>query len=125
VDDPERARVLARIQSGVTSLAAPLNRGLVDDIAEGLATARFSVATLEAGVIYVLGVTQIALVRVLEEPTSHVAVGLAQQMCTLTLRGLGIDASAGDLIAAQASDEIVRRSAYGQTGKANKGKPSR
>ncbi len=60
VEDPERAGVLARIQSGVTSLTAPLNRGLVGDIAKGLAAARFSVATLEAGVLCVLGVTQIA-----------------------------------------------------------------
>jgi len=109
VDDPERASVLARIQSGVTSLAAPLNRGLVDDIAKGLSAARFSVATLEAGVLCVLGVTQIALVRVLEGPASGIVVALAQQMCALTLRGLGIDALDADRIAAQASDEIVRQ----------------
>jgi AcrR family transcriptional regulator len=109
VDDPERARLLSRVQSGVTSLAAPLNRGLVEDIAAGLAQARFSVSTLEAGVLYVLGVTQIALVRVLEEPTSTVVVAFAQQICALTLRGLGIDPADADLIAAQASDEVVRQ----------------
>lgn len=112
VDDPERAGVLARVQGGVTSLTAPLNRGLVDDIAKGLAAARFSVATLEAGVLYVLGVTQIALVRVLAEPKASVAVGLAQQMCALVLRGLGVEVAAADLIAAQASDEIVRQALY-------------
>ncbi len=109
VDDPERAGVLARMQSGATSLNAPLNRGLVDDIANGLAAARFSVATLETGVLYVLGVTQIALLRVLEEPKTGVAVGLAQQMCALVLRGLGVETATAHLIAAQASDEIVRQ----------------
>ncbi|HEY1710159.1 MAG TPA: TetR/AcrR family transcriptional regulator [Rhizomicrobium sp.] len=109
VDDPERARVLARIQGGVTSLAAPLNRGLVEDIAKGLATARFTLATLEAGVLYVLGITEIALIRVLEEPTPSIAIGIAQQLCALTLRGLGVESAAADLIAAQASDEIVRQ----------------
>jgi AcrR family transcriptional regulator len=112
LDDPERAGVLARVHNGHTSLTAPLNRGLVDDIAKGLAASRFSVATLEAGVIYVLGVAQIAFVRVLEEPTASVAVGLAQQMCALVLRGLGVAAAEADLIAAQASDEIVRQGAY-------------
>ena len=112
VDDPERGRVLARVQSGVTSLAAPLNRGLVDDIAQGLTTARFGLATLEAGVLYVIGITQIALVRVLEEPTSNIAVGIAQQMCTLTLRGLGVEGVGADLIATQASDEIVRQDSH-------------
>jgi len=109
VDDPQRARILARIQGGVTSLAAPLNRGLVDDIAKGLAAARFSLATLEAGVLFVLGVTEIALVRVLEDPRPGIAIGISQQMCALTLRGLGVEGAGAGLIAAQESDEIVRQ----------------
>ena len=106
--------MLARVHSGLTSLTAPLNRGLVDDIATGLASGRFSVPTVEVGVLYVLGTTQIAFVRLLQEPTIGVAVGLAQQMCTLVLRGLGVAASESDLIAAQASDEIVRQGAYSE-----------
>jgi AcrR family transcriptional regulator len=109
LDDPERAGVLARVHAGHTSLSAPLNRGLVDDIAAGLSAARFSVPTVEAGVLYVLGVTQMAFVRVLAEPTLSVAIGMAQQMCGLTLRGLGVPAAEADLISAQASDEIVRQ----------------
>lgn len=112
VDDPERAGVLARIQSGLTSLSSPLNRGIVDDIASGLASGRFAVPTVEAGVLYVLGVTQISFVRILQEPTANLAVGIAQQMCALVLRGLGLPAAEADLIAAQASDEIVRQGAY-------------
>jgi AcrR family transcriptional regulator len=100
LDDPEGAGALVRIHSGHTSLTAPLNRGLVDDI---------QIATLEAGVLYVLGVTQIALVRVVQEPMASLAVGLAQQICALTLRGLGVPAAEADLIAAQVSDEVVRR----------------
>ena len=41
VDEPEPARVLVRIHSGHTSLSAPLNRGLVDDISNGLAQGAF------------------------------------------------------------------------------------
>jgi AcrR family transcriptional regulator len=112
LDEPEPAGFLVRIHSGHTSLEAPLNRGLVDDISTGLASGRFSVATLEAGVLYVLGVTQLALVRLTQEPAGSLAVSLAQQMCALLLRGLGLAQSEADLIAAQASDEIVRRGAY-------------
>lgn len=112
LDDVERAGVLARVHSGHTSLTAPLNRGLVDDIASGLAAGRFSAPTVEAGVLYVLGVTQMAFVRVLAEPTTTVAVSMAQQMCALVLRGLGVPPAEADLIAAQAGDEIVRRGAY-------------
>jgi hypothetical protein len=93
-------------------MTAPLNRGLVDDISKGLAGGRFTVPTLEAGALYVMGVTQLALVRVVQEPAASVAVSLAQQMCALLLRGLGLPAAEADLIAAQASDEIVRQGLY-------------
>lgn len=112
LDSAESAGVLVRIHSGHTSLSAPLNRGLVEDIEMGLASSRFAVATVEAGVLYVLGVTQLALVRVVQEPTQAFAVSLSQQMCALLLRGLGVAGAEADLIAAQASDEIVRKGAF-------------
>lgn len=112
VDEPERAGVLVRIHSGHTSTSTPLNQGLVDDVAEGLAQGRFMVATTESGVLYVLGVAQLALIRVTQEPTVTFAVSLAQQMCALLLRGLGVPGAEPEAIAAQAADEIVRRAAF-------------
>lgn len=112
LDGAEAAGVLVRIHSGHTSMSAPLNRGLVEDIEHGLDSGRFVVPTVEAGVLYVLGVTQLALVRIVQEPSLALAVALSQQMCALTLRGLGVPAAEADLIAAQASDEIVRRGAF-------------
>jgi AcrR family transcriptional regulator len=112
LDEPERAGFLVRVHSGHTSLHAPLNRGLVDDISRGLAAGRFRVATLESGVLYVLGVTQMTLTRVVQEPSEAVAVSLAQQMCAMLLSGLRVPPEDADLIAAQASDEFVRGSAY-------------
>lgn len=111
LDNAESAGVLVRIHSGHTSLATPLNQGLVRDVEAGLAAGRFAVPTVEAGVLLVLGVTQLALVRVVQEPTPAFTVSLSQQMCALILRGLGVPAAESDLIAAQASDEIVRRGA--------------
>jgi AcrR family transcriptional regulator len=112
VDEPESTRVLVRIYSGHISLSLPLNRGLVDDVTKGLAEGRIAVPTLEAGALYVLGVTQLALVRLTQEPTISLAISLAQQMCGLMLRGFGLPVPEADLIAAQASDEIIRRGAY-------------
>jgi AcrR family transcriptional regulator len=114
LDEPERAGVLVRIHSGFTSVNAPLNRGLVEDISQGLAAGRFRVATIEAGVLYVLGVNQIALVRIVQERSPALAVSLAQQMCALMLSGLRVPDAEADLIAAQASEEIVRLGAYAQ-----------
>lgn len=112
VDEPEPARVLVRIHSGHTSLESPLNRGLVEDVAKGLAEGRLAVATLEAAVLYVLGVTQLALVRLTQDGDLSLAVSLSQQMCALLLRGLGLPVQEADLIAAQASDEVVRQGAF-------------
>jgi AcrR family transcriptional regulator len=112
LENHESAGVLVRIHSGHTSLSAPLNRGLVGDIEAGLASGRFAVATVEAGVLFVLGVTQLALVRVVQEPNPAFAVSLSQQMCALILRGLGLPSAEADAIAAQAGDEIVRKGAF-------------
>jgi AcrR family transcriptional regulator len=112
IDEPERTGVMVRVNSGRVSLTAPLNRGLVDDISAGLREGRFAVPTLEAGVLHVIGVTQIALARLQGEPSPALAVSLGQQMCGLLLRGLGLPPAEADVIAAQASEEIVRAGAY-------------
>jgi AcrR family transcriptional regulator len=112
LDEPERAGVLARLYSGHVSFTSPLNRGLMDDIAAGLAASRFSVQTVETGMLFVIGVTQAALVRLVQEPSPSLAVSLAQQMSALVLRGLGVEAAEAELIAAQASDEVVRQGAF-------------
>jgi AcrR family transcriptional regulator len=111
LDEPEQAGVLVHIHSGHTSLTAPLNRGLVEDLETGLASGRFDVATVESGVLYVQGVTQLALVRIVQEPAAAFAISLSQQMCALVLRGLGLAKAEADQLAAQASDGIVRRHA--------------
>jgi AcrR family transcriptional regulator len=112
VDEPEPSRVLVRIHNGHPKISAPLNRGLVEDIAKGLEEGRFAVATLETGVLYVLGVTQIALARIIQATGEGQAVSLSQQMGSLMLRGLGLAPQEADLIAAQASDQIVRQGAF-------------
>lgn len=112
LDDPERAGVLVRIYSGHVSLSTPLNQGLVEDVSQGIAAGRFQVPTTESAVLLVMGVAQLSLIRIVQEPNPTVAVTLAQQMCALLLRGLGVPNAEGEAIAAQAADEIVRRGAF-------------
>ncbi len=112
LDDPERAGVLVRIYSGHVSLSTPLNQGLVEDVSQGIAAGRFQVPTTESAVLLVMGVAQLSLIRIVQEPNPTVAVTLAQQMCALLLRGLGVPNPEGEAIAAQAADEIVRRGAF-------------
>jgi hypothetical protein len=57
-------------------------------------------------------VTQIALARIIQATGEGQAVSLSQQMGSLMLRGLGLAPQEADLIAAQASDQIVRQGAF-------------
>jgi len=113
LDEPEPAGVLVHIHAGHTSLTAPLNRGLVEDLETGLASGRFDVATVESGLLFVQGVTQLALVRIVQDPNPAFAISLSQQMCALVLRGLGVEGAEANQIAAQASDGIVRKNPAG------------
>jgi AcrR family transcriptional regulator len=108
LDDTESAGFLIRVHSARTSLSAPLNGGVVGDISRGLREGRFAIPTVEAGMLCVLGVTTLALVRMLSEPQPALVVSLAQQVNSLLLRALGISANEADLVAAQASEDIVR-----------------
>ncbi|MBI1197030.1 MAG: TetR family transcriptional regulator [Phenylobacterium sp.] len=107
LDDPQRARALVRIQTGLINLQSPVNRGLVDDIRAGLASGRFAIATLEAAALFVMGVMQAAVARTAAEPSKSAAVGLAQQMNALILQGLGVPGAEAQAIAAQAADELI------------------
>lgn len=118
VDEPVRAAVLVRVHSGHVSTSAPLNQGLVEDVSAGLASGRFAIATMESAVLYILGVSQISLIRIVQEPTLALAVTLSQQMCALLLRGLGVPPSEAETLAAQASDEVVRQGLYSDTANA-------
>jgi AcrR family transcriptional regulator len=108
LDEPQNARVLVRVHSGFASLSSPLNQGPVEDITSGLASGRFTIATTEAGLLFVMGVTQTAMARTSRDPQPALATSLAQQVCALILRGLGVPSAEGETIAAQAADEIVR-----------------
>lgn len=108
VEDPERGRLIARLVTQELSPESPVNQGAVLDVAAGLAEARFAIPTVEAGVLYILGIAQVLIARVLLEPTHAGAISITQQLISLKLRGLGLAAVEADRIAARAADEILR-----------------
>jgi len=111
VRDPRRASVLLRSSSRLSRTAAPLNRGVLADVSRGLMSGRFAVPTVDAGVLMVLGVAQIALARVLDEPNKTVGAALGQQLCALLLRGLGLNGAEAETIAARAAHEVIEGTA--------------
>lgn len=112
IDEPERTRLFVRIHSGHTAFDSPLNRGLQDDIAQGLAAGTFTLPSQEAGVLFVLGLVQIAMARLAAEPDADLAATLARDIGMLLLRGLGLASAEADRLADQAADEIVRRGVF-------------
>ncbi len=112
IDDPVRASVLVRVYSGLTAMDAPLNSGLVQDVSGGLASGRFMVATVEAGVLLIMGVGTVSLIRTIPERTLATTVSFSQQMASLLLRGLGVSSLEAETIAAQSAEEIVRQALF-------------
>jgi len=108
-EEPEQGGVLVRNdRSGQTLPSLALNQGTVDDVAAGLAAGRFSVPTTEAGVLFILGVGHAGLTRFVGHHGATSNIWVAQQLCQLTLRGLGVPLAEAELIAAQAAEEIIR-----------------
>jgi hypothetical protein len=99
--------VLLRTSSRLSQADAPLNQGVLDDVSRGLLDGRFALPTAEAGVLFILGVAQIALARVAREPSASLAAALGQQLCSLLLRGLGLAPGEADQLAAQAALEVI------------------
>lgn len=108
-DEPEQGRVLVRNgRSSETLPALRLNQGTVDDVRMGLAAGRFTVPTVEAGTLFILGVGHAGLARFSGDRDAAANIWIAQQLCQLVLRGLGIPPLEAELVAAQATDEILR-----------------
>lgn len=107
IDAPVDGQILLR-NDPRRSASEPLNDGLRRDLAAGLDAGRLSMPTIEAGLVYVMGVAQALLVSVVRHTDRHEPVILAQQLCTLMLRSFGIAHAEAETIASQAADEIFR-----------------
>lgn len=109
-DEPEQGGVLVRNdRSGQTLPSMKLNKGTVEDVRDGLSQGRFTVPTVEAGALFILGVGHAGLTRFNGERDAASNIWIAQQLCQLVLRGLGLAASDAELIAAQAAEDVLRR----------------
>ncbi len=109
-DKPEQGGVLVRNdRSGQTLPSMKLNKGTVEDVRAGLAHGRFTVPTVEAGALFILGVGHAGLTRFNGDRGAASNIWIAQQLCQLVLRGLGVAMTEAELIAAQAAEDILRR----------------
>ena len=104
----EGAVLVRNDRSGQTLPSLNLNAGTVADIRLGLTDGRFIVPTVEAGTLLVLGVAHAGLVRFNGDREAASNAWIAQQLCQLLLRGLGVPPADAELVAAQAAELILR-----------------
>ena len=117
--DAQAARILMRGHGGAAAADHPLNAGVRSDIARGLAEGRLSAPTLNAGVLYVVGLCQVLLAGVVLQGLDRDQSGrLTAEVLTLLLTGLGLPAdqaaALATLTAAELLDDTLPQASVGQ-----------
>jgi AcrR family transcriptional regulator len=110
LDEPDGAAALARIHGPEASPDAPQNALIVADVGDGIASGRFRIPTLEAGLMLAVGMGMVGMLRIVREPSPAVAVSITQQLGQMVLRGFGLAEAEAAQLSAQAADAVVRRS---------------
>ncbi len=113
LDAPQRASIIVSTYDARAAALANLQNGLMDDLAQGLALKRFRFATVEAAALFVEGVARHVLLRVLDLGDENSSIAIAQQMCGMLLRGIGVDSDDAGAVAACALDDLVRTKCKG------------
>ena len=98
--EPRDARVMLRRASRAAHADHPLNRGLRTDLAAGATSGQFRILSIDASILYVIGVCQALLAAVVERDLEHdVAERLTREVLTMLLSGLGMNAKDAEHIA--------------------------
>ena len=90
------------------SASEALNDGLRHDLAAGLRSGRLALPTVQAGLLFVMGVAHILLYSTVRHHDDWSPLVQTQQLCAMTLRSFGLAPPEAELIAAQAADAIIR-----------------
>jgi AcrR family transcriptional regulator len=98
----DSARTLWRLNTGATMVDAPVNRGLVDVVQQGIGAGRFKHVDVETGVLLVMGIIVITLRHLFEERVNRAPHAIAERMAAGLLRALGVAAGRADRLAADA-----------------------
>ena len=109
IDHPIGARFLTQFGGDELASDAKANHGIVADLAAGLETGCFALATIETGVLFVAGVTRALMLRVASGGDPAAAILFSQQAIAMLLRGLGVEHQVADAVAARAVDAVIRR----------------
>ena len=108
IADGRAARILMRGHGGAAAADHPLNAGVRSDIVRGLAEGRLTAPSLDAGVLYVVGLCQVLLAAVvLQGLDAERAAALTAEVLTLLLTGLGLSAQQAAALATRTARELL------------------
>lgn len=105
--EPERARAMQRLFPAAAVPDAPMNRGVRADIAAGLKTGRFAGLSQEAAILAAVGLVQVAVARA-AGPEGGAPDRLGRELAFALLRGLGVEPSEAEAIAARAAADLLK-----------------
>jgi AcrR family transcriptional regulator len=103
----DSARTLWRLNTGATLVDAPINRGLVDVVQQGIETGDFKPVDVETGVLLVMGIIVITLRHMFEERIRTGPSAIARHMAAGLLRALGVAASRAARLAGDATAAVL------------------
>ena len=111
LDDPVEGHILLHNDPRGTARES-LNDGLRDDLSAGLRSGRLVLPSIEAGLLYVIGVAHGLLLSAILGRDGTIMIMTTQQICMMLLRSFGLPPQEAELIASQATDDIIRLRAY-------------
>lgn len=110
VENPAQARLIARLITKDMSPHSETNQGVAADSTKALSSGRYNVPSVDAAVVLKIGLAHAVIMRLVVDGADRFdGVTVAQQICTLKLRALGVPPIEAEMIAAQSADEIIRR----------------
>jgi AcrR family transcriptional regulator len=107
IERRDSARTLWRLNTGATIVDAPINRGLVDIVRQGIEGGEFGHVDVETGVLLVMGVIVVTLRHLFEERVSGAPEEVARRMAAGLLRALGVPASRAERLAVEAAASVL------------------
>lgn len=106
---PHQGQLLGQLMLFDASTESDTNSPVIADVTAGLSKGRLAVFTPETGVGFILGTGEALVRRVLVDHDRESAATVCQQYITLLLRAFGLSPLESEMIAAEASDRIIRR----------------
>ena len=114
LSERKRASAMLRGHEWATARRHPLNRGIIEDLDACVAAGLLRPEASAAGLVYWLGVCQLAMINILEERLARPAAAQRlEEILILALNGLGVTPSRATDLAAWTAARLVQNGASG------------